>query len=398
MSRRSRRAGKRRADDLRYLETALALAAKGRGRCTPNPMVGAVIVKNGRIAGRGFHKKAGELHAEALALERAGNKARGATLYLNLEPCSHHGRTPPCADRIIEAGITRVVCSMEDPNPLVGGRGFSRLLDAGIDVETGLLEEKARRLNEVFSVNISHDRPFVVLKAAVTLDGSFGGDLAKDAGYITGEAARRKVHALRRDMDAVMIGSGTLLADDPELTVRKVRGVNPIRIILDGRLRTRPGARVVELSAGDGKTLIFHSADADETKIKNLRNAGVKLEMMPPGAPGAKIDPAKVLESAYKRGISTILLEGGRSVFASFLERGLVDKVCWFIAPLFSGACDKQAPGVFGADRSGPAAGGGRVRILDTRWHVFGDDVMMEGYTRARLEKKPERTPDDPAA
>jgi len=395
MSKRSRRAGKRRADDLRYLETALALAARGRGRCAPNPMGGAVIVNNDRIVGRGFHKKTGEPHAEALALERAGDRARGATLYLNLEPCSHHGRTPPCADRIIDAGITRVVCCMEDPNPLVGGRGFRKLVDAGIKVETGLLERKARRLNEVFSVNISLKRPFVVLKAAVTLDGSLGGDLAKDAGYITGEAARRKVHALRRDLDAVMIGSGTALADDPELTVRKVKGVNPVRIILDSRLRTSAEARVIKLGAVDGKTLVFHSEEACEQKAENLRKAGGKLESVSSCEDGKKIDLELALEAAYKQGIASILLEGGRKIFTSFFERGLVDKVCWFIAPVFSSAGDKQAAGFFEPAGVKAPSDGKRMKIMDARWHVFGDDVMMEGYTRARLEQKATLTRED---
>lgn len=383
MAGKSRRAEKKRKD-LRYLGTALKLAAKGKGRCAPNPMVGAVITRGDRIVGRGFHKKAGSPHAEFVALDRAGDRARGATLYLNLEPCSHYGRTPPCADKIIEAGIARVVCSMKDPNPLVCGKGFEKLESAGIEVETGLLEEDARRLNRVFIVNAAKGRPHVTIKMAKTLDGSLGGPLARGWDYITGEASRRRVHILRRDSDAVLVGIGTLLADDPKLTVRKVRGVNPVRIVLDSMLRTPLDSHFVTLGKVDGKSWIFHSVDADRNRITNLESAGVRLVRIEENSRESGLSPKKVLEAASGLGLRSLLVEGGGMIFSRFFSSGLVDRICCFIAPVFSG--DGRADPFAGQKPAAFNLNGERINFFNVRWIIFGDDAMMDAYTRERLE------------
>jgi len=277
---------------------------------------------------------------------------------------------------------------MQDPNPVVAGRGFRKLRKAGIVVETGLLEDKARRLNEKFIVNIALGRPLVILKAAVTLDGSLGGALAKGGQriYITGEKSARKVHSMRRDSDAVLVGSGTLLADNPELTARKVKGRNPLRIILDGRLCTPPDARVVELGASDGKTFIFHGEKVDPIKKKRLGEAGAELvEVKGPG-----MDPAVVLDVLRSMGIGSVLLEGGRGIFGSFIARGVVDRVSWFIAPKFAAASDP--PGFHVVPSEGDVAWKtgaiGRIGLVNVHWYNMGDDVMMDGYTREHLEEE----------
>ncbi|MBI2324905.1 MAG: bifunctional diaminohydroxyphosphoribosylaminopyrimidine deaminase/5-amino-6-(5-phosphoribosylamino)uracil reductase RibD, partial [Chloroflexi bacterium] len=217
------------------MRRALRQAARAAGRTAPNPMVGALVVKDGQVAGEGFHQRAGAPHGEAVAIARAGEKARGATLYLNLEPCAHQGRTPPCVDAVIASGISRVVAAMRDPDPRIDGRGFGALRGAGVEVESGVLEAEARRLNEGFISRVTRGRPFVLLKLATTLDGRVA---VAGRRYLSGKSALKEVHRIRDRVDAVMVGVGTVLADDPELTVREVRGRDPLRVVLDAEART----------------------------------------------------------------------------------------------------------------------------------------------------------------
>src|SRR5713101_7842228 len=247
------------ADDVRFMRRALRLAARATGRTSPNPMVGAVVVWNGEIVGEGFHKAAGEPHAEVNALRAAGDRARGATLYTTLEPCAHTGRTPPCVNAIRGAGIARVVSAMRDPDPRTDGKGFRALRAAEIDVAIGTLEDEATRLNEGFISRTTRGRPFVLVKLATTLDGRVA---VKGRRYLSGKAAQREVHKLRGRYDAVLVGSGTVLADDPALTVREVKGRDPLRVVIDTDARTPPAAKVVR-TKDPQRTVIFVARDAD---------------------------------------------------------------------------------------------------------------------------------------
>lgn len=314
------------------MKRALRLAAKAAGRTSPNPMVGAVVVKDGAVVGEGFHQRAGEAHGEVVALERAGGAARGATLYLNLEPCTHHGRTPPCAERVIASGVTRVVTAMRDPDPRVDGKGLRALRAAGIETETGVLETEARRLNEGFISRVERSRPFVTLKLATTVDGRVA---AGGRRYLSGKAALREVHRMRDRADAVMIGVGTVLADDPELTVREVRGRDPLRVVLDADARTPPAAKV--LRAGDPqRTIVFIARDADQRHAKRLRDAGVLVATLP-RAEERGLDPSAALRWLAEHGVNSVLSEGGPHVAASLLAAKLVDRLLLIVAPLAGG-------------------------------------------------------------
>jgi len=260
------------AVDRGFMERALALAARGRGMVSPNPMVGAVVVNGGAVVGEGWHRKAGGPHAEVFAFREAGERAKGATLYVTLEPCCHHGKTPPCTDLVIGSGIARVVTAMRDDNPLVCGKGCAQLAAAGIAVEVGLMEKEARRLNESFLTFIRTGRPFVTVKLASTLDG-FIADSAGKSAWITGPEARKLVHRWRAWSDAVLVGAGTVLADDPRLTVRDAEGSDPLRVVVDSHLRTPPGAKVV----GDGTVIIAATDEADEGKARALEDAGATV-------------------------------------------------------------------------------------------------------------------------
>src|SRR6185369_12601402 len=260
------------ADDY-YMRLALRLAERAAGRTSPNPMVGAVLVRGGKVIATGYHRKAGGPHAEIAALRRAGIKARGATLYLTLEPCSHYGRTPPCVDAVIAAGVKEVVAGMTDPNPLVAGKGFRRLRQAGIRVRSGVLEKESRALNEAFNNFITRRLPFVLLKLAATLDGKIA-TATGSSRWVTGGEARRFVHDLRNRFDAVMVGVGTVLADDPQLTCRIRGGRNPVRIILDPRLRIPLKARVLN---EPGKTIVVAGESASREKQKALEKHGAEV-------------------------------------------------------------------------------------------------------------------------
>ena len=263
------------SEDRRYLRIACRLALKAAGRTSPNPMVGAVLVRNGRVVGSGFHKAAGGDHAEIAALKRAGARAQGATLYINLEPCSHFGRTPPCSRALIRAGIKEVVAGMRDPNPRVSGSGFRQLRRAGIRVRVGILEQESRRLNEAFCKFITRQRPFVVLKLAATLDGKIAA-ASGDARWISDADSRNRVHRLRNRLDAVLVGAGTAVTDDPHLTCRIPSGRNPWRVVLDARLRLPLSARVLHLR-DRGKTIIVTSTRAPQNKIRAIQMLGAQV-------------------------------------------------------------------------------------------------------------------------
>ncbi len=277
------------ADDIRFMRRALRLAARAAGRTSPNPLVGAVIVKGDEIVGEGFHKAAGEPHAEVNALRAADGRARGATLYTTLEPCAHTGRTPPCVNAIREAGIARVVSALRDPDPRTDGKGFRALRAADIAVTPGVLENEAKRLNEGFISRVTRGRPFVLVKLATTVDGRVA---VKGRRYLSGKTAQKEVHRLRDRYDAVLVGSGTVLADDPQLTVREVKGRDPLRVVVDTDARTPPTAKVVR-AKDPQRTLIFVARDADMRRVSRLRDAGVLVTTLPRSDGG--LDLAAVL-------------------------------------------------------------------------------------------------------
>ena len=304
-----------------FMRRALELAEQGTGYTRPNPLVGAVIAKGGEVIAEGYHARYGGPHAEAVALERAGEAARGADLYVNLEPCSHWGKTPPCVDRIIAAGIRRVFIATRDPNPLVNGKGVEKLRAAGIEVVEGVLRKEAERLNEIFFYWIKMKRPFVALKLAMSLDGKIA-TRSGDSRWITGEGARRRVHELRRRHAAVLVGINTVLADDPELTVREVEGPQPLRIVLDSRGRVPLSARVL---AGEARTLVATTAAMPEERERALLERGVEVWRLP--AREGRVDLVALLARLAGEEIDSLLVEGGGEVAWSFLAQGLVQKL-----------------------------------------------------------------------
>lgn len=351
---------------------ALDLARAATGQTSPNPLVGAVIVKNGAVIGIGAHLKAGEPHAEVNALRMAGEKAAGATIYVTLEPCSHYGRTPPCADAVIAAGIRRVVVATLDPNPQVAGTGVDRLRAAGLEVTVGIGEEEARRMNEVFFHYITTKRPFVTIKTASTLDGKIA-SVTGHSRWITGEAARKQVHELRRAYDAILVGAGTVLADDPELTARhngELYGRQPVRVILDSRLRTPLTAKVVQDS--QAPTWIFTTAESTEEKRSMLADKGVELFVV-----DAPITVEKVLTVLGERGITSLLVEGGAEVNGSFLQAQAIQKVVSYLSLKLIGG--SAAPSPYGG--VGIATMDEAVVLKDIQIERAGEtDVRIIGY------------------
>lgn len=332
-------------NDEKLMEHALLLAAKARGKTSPNPLVGAVVVKDGEIVGEGYHQKVGTPHAEVHALHAAGEKARGATIYVTLEPCSHFGRTPPCADAIAAAGITRVVAAMEDPNPKVSGKGFAKLREAGIDVKVGVLENEARQLNEIFLHYITTGLPFVTLKTAATLDGKIATSTGKSK-WITGKAARTEVHALRAEHDAVLTGIGTILADNPELTVRYVENAKqPLRVVLDSQMQTPLNAKIVDASA---ETVIFSAASSSGDKKAKLIEKGIQVYNV--SDENGFLSVEEVLSCLGKSGVTSVLIEAGPRLVTSFLQSGKVNKWYHFIAPKLFGQDGQTFYNLMGID------------------------------------------------
>ncbi|WP_342669543.1 bifunctional diaminohydroxyphosphoribosylaminopyrimidine deaminase/5-amino-6-(5-phosphoribosylamino)uracil reductase RibD [Desulfovirgula thermocuniculi] len=361
--------------DRYFMQMALDLARRGLGRTSPNPMVGAVVVKEGRVVGRGYHARAGAPHAEVNALREAGEQARGATLYVNLEPCCHYGRTGPCTEAILAAGVKRVVAAMEDPNPLVSGRGLERLRRAGVEVTVGVMEEEARRLNEVFIKYITTRRPFVVLKAAMSLDGKIA-TRTGESRWITGPEARLAAHRLRDRYDAVLVGINTVLRDDPSLTTRLPggEGRDPVRVVVDSLARIPLHARLLTQKS-PAPTIVAVTERAPAEKLRRLEEAGAQVLVIPGGP---RVDLAALMEELGRREITSVLVEGGGEVHASFLEGRLADKVVWFIAPLIIGG--RKAPGPVGGE--GFAWLGEAVRLRDVSLARCGEDLCLEGYIR----------------
>jgi len=355
---------------------ALELAARARGRTSPNPLVGAVLINGDAVVGEGFHARAGEAHAEAIALAQAGDAARGADLYVNLEPCSHHGRTPPCADAIIQAGVARVFTAMRDPNPKVDGRGIARLQAAGVQVQVGLLAREAVRLNEIYCTNMTAGLPHVTLKIGMSLDGKTA-TRTGEARWITGEASRTRVHEMRDSVDAVLVGIGTILADDPDLTTR-LPGADcrhPDRVVIDSHLRIPSRAKVLS-HRNRGRTILIAGPHAAEPRVRELRALGAEVVVVDGGE--RRVDLRVVLERLFGLGIMSVLIEGGSEIAASSLEAGIVDKLVFFIAPLLIGG--REAPPVIGGRGVGPLEQAPRLR--DVRWEAVGEDIMVEGYLR----------------
>jgi len=366
-----------------HMRKALDLARAGVGLVSPNPAVGAVVVDAAaNEIGSGTHTYAGVKHAEVLALEQAGARARGGTLYLNLEPCSHQGRTGPCADAVIAAGIRRVVCSMQDPNPQVAGEGFAKLRAAGIQVDVGLFEAEAKKLNESFAKYIRTGKPFVTLKTAMTLDGKIAPpahiDTAEQKGaqrsqWITGEAARAHVQQLRHQHDAVLVGVGTVMSDDPLLTDRSglPRRRKLLRVILDSYLRMPPASRVIQTCADD--VLVFCSA-AEPAAKDALESRGIRVEQLPPGN-GGRPDFAGIVKRLGQMEITSLLLEGGALVNGTSLLSGEVDRIFLYFAPTILGEGAVSFTG-------GEALTAGAKGVTRLELHRFGADFAVEGYLR----------------
>lgn len=334
-------------------------------------MVGAVLVRGGKIVGTGFHRFAGADHAEIVALKRAGAAARGATLYINLEPCSHYGRTPPCADALIRAGVKEVVAGMKDPNPVVSGRGFRRLRRAGIRVRAGLLEEECRALNEAFVKFITRRMPFVTLKLAASLDGKVAA-AGGDARWISGAESRALVHRLRGQVDAVLVGAGTVVADDPQLTCRMRGGRNPWRIVLDGRLRVGPSARLFRQRDPE-KTIVVTGTKAPSGKVRALESRAARVWKLP--LRGGAISWPALLRKLAASGITSVMIEGGAAAAASALRARIVDKVIFFYAPKVLGGDGRVMIDGLGIGRVSQS-----LRIKRMIIRKSGDDLLVSGY------------------
>lgn len=362
------------AVDVQYMRQALHLAQGGVGYVSPNPLVGCVIVRDGEIVGRGYHQRYGGPHAEVFALQEAGPRARGAVLYVNLEPCSHTGKTPPCAAAIIQAGLSRVVTALRDPNPLVSGRGLAQLEAAGIGVTSGVCEAEARKLNETFLKYITTGCPFVTLKSAMTLDGKIATRTGASR-WITGEAARQYGHELRHAVDAMLVGVGTVLQDDPQLTTRLPdrQGMNPLRVIVDSSLRTPLTAQVCEV-APERRTLVATTTRAAATLCEQLRARGVQVVCLPT-AEDQRVDLGALLRHLGAQGIASLLVEGGATLSAALLRQRLVDKALFFIAPKIIGGDGLSAIGACGIDTMEQV-----ILLQDVTGQQVGSDFLLEAY------------------
>jgi diaminohydroxyphosphoribosylaminopyrimidine deaminase / 5-amino-6-(5-phosphoribosylamino)uracil reductase len=366
-----------RDQDEHFMRQALALAAQARGRTSPNPMVGSVVVKDDQIVGRGYHARAGAPHGEVVALEDAGPLAMGATLYVTLEPCCHYGkRTPPCTKAIISSGVRRVVAAMRDPNPLVCGKGLQELCQAGIEVTVATLEDEAAALNEVFTKYIITKRPFVLLKVAASLDGKIATSTGESR-WITNERSRQLVHELRDQVDAVMVGINTVLRDDPLLTTRLPQGggKDPIRIIVDSHLRLPPQAKVLTASA-TARTIIATTPKAPLEKRHQLEDVGAKVLVIETDGSGVAL--GSLMQQLGAMQVTSILLEGGGELHASALRAAVVDKVLYFLAPKLIGG--RSAPPAIGGE--GFAHLSEAVTLDRVQVKQLDEDILIEGYVR----------------
>ena len=368
------------------MKLALRLAVKGAGWVSPNPMVGAVVVKDGQIVGRGYHRAYGLPHAEVEAMNRAGDACRGADLYVTLEPCNHQGRTPPCTRAVLKAGISRVVIATRDPNPRVNGGGAEFLQSKGLQVETGLLAEEARRLNEAWFHWVETGLPFVIAKAACSLDGKIA-TAGGESQWLTGEAARAFGHQLRHRLDAILVGIGTALADDPQLTVRLPmrraenrkpktgdRAKDPIRVVLDSRLRLPLSARMLHLES-NAPTWVACTPAAPKAKRNELKALGAEVLIMPAGPTGlVALNP--LLAELGRRQVQSLLVEGGAETLGSFFDQRLVDKFYFFYAPKILGG--KTAPGMLAG--AGVKHLGNALLAKEMKVRKLGVDLLVEGY------------------
>jgi len=365
--------------DEKFMSEALALARSQMGKTSPDPMVGAVVVKHGRIISRGYHAEQSTPHAEAFAIKKAGLKAKGATLYLNLEPCCHYGYNPPCTNAIIKSGIKKVVAAMRDPNPMVSGKGFKELEEAGVKVSVGLLQKEAKLLNEAFMKFITTKIPFVILKSAMSLDGKIA-TAAKESKYITNRLSRQYVHLLRVYVDAVMTSVNTVKIDDPKFTVRdigseKIAKRNPKKIILDTKAEIPLNSYV--LRHEPQKTIVVVGSRAPRNRVDRIRKAGAVVITM--AAKDGTIDLKKLMVELGEDKITSIMIEGGGGLAASALKAGIVDKVCFFIAPKIIGGKAAVTP----VEGTGIKKLSSAINLKNVNMKKFGSDILVEGYLNA---------------
>ncbi|MCY6370155.1 bifunctional diaminohydroxyphosphoribosylaminopyrimidine deaminase/5-amino-6-(5-phosphoribosylamino)uracil reductase RibD [Clostridium ganghwense] len=362
--------------DQEYMKRAIELAKRGEGYTKPNPLVGAVIVKDNKIIGEGYHEFYGGPHAEVNAFRNAVEDVNGAKMYVTLEPCSHYGKTPPCALAIVKNGIKEVVIGMKDPNPLVAGRGISILEEAGIKVTCGVLEDEVKELNDIFIKYITTKLPFGIMKTAMTLDGKIAA-YTGDSKWITNELSRKYVHQIRNRVSAIMVGIGTVLADDPKLTTRleEKEGADPIRVIVDSSGRISLEAKVLNLNS-EAKTIVVVTERASKEKIKEIEKKGAEVIITP--TKNGRVDLKHLMKELGERDIDSVLLEGGSTLNYSALDEGIVDKVISFIAPKIVG----------GEKAKTPVGGNGREYMRDAitfgnmKVSRFGEDVMIEAYIK----------------
>ena len=345
----------------------MKLAEKGKGYVSPNPLVGCVIVKRGRVVGRGWHKKCGEAHAEVCALKEAGKKAKDGIMYVNLEPCSHWGRTPPCTERIVEEHVREIIIGMKDPNPIING--YQELKFRGLKTKIGILGNECKKLNETYMKYIKTKRPFVLVKAAMSLDGKIATKTG-DSRYITGREARKLVHNLRAELDAIMVGINTLLKDNPELTVRLTKGRNPIKIIVDSKLKISLNAKIVKNEPS--KLIVVTTKKANKKKIKQLHQKGAKVLII--NQKRGKIDLKNLMKELGKLEITSIMIEGGAELNAEAIRSGIVDKILFFISPrmIGKGLAAIGDLGIKKVDRS--------INLKNINYRKVGREMLIEGY------------------
>ena len=360
-----------------YMALALELARQGMGHTAPNPMVGCVVVKDGRIVAQGFHEKYGGYHAERNALTRCEEDLTGADLYVTLEPCCHHGKTPPCTDIIIERGIGRVFVGAVDPNPKVGGKGIQILRDHGIEVETGILEKECLALNEIFFHYITDKIPYIAMKYAMTMDGKIA-TYTGDSRWVTGEEARRHGHQLRKQYSSIMVGIGTVLIDNPMLNCRIEEGVDPVRVICDSHLRIPLESQIVQ-TAKEIPTIVAYAV-GDEEKEKRLREAGVDLIC----SGNDVVDFSGLARELGRRGIDSILVEGGGTFHGTVLKSGLVQRIYCYMAPKLIGGKEAKSP----VEGSGFSLMREALEVHDTEILKIGSDICITGLVRQEAEKE----------
>ncbi|MBE6049258.1 MAG: bifunctional diaminohydroxyphosphoribosylaminopyrimidine deaminase/5-amino-6-(5-phosphoribosylamino)uracil reductase RibD [Clostridium sp.] len=360
--------------DEKWMQRALDLAIKGEGTVNPNPLVGAVIVKNEKVIGEGYHKKFGEVHAEVNAFNSAKEDVTGATMYVTLEPCSHYGKNPPCADLVVKKNIKRVVIGILDPNPLVAGRGVKKLRDAGIEVTVGVLEKECKKINEIFLKYITTRKPFVLMKTAMSIDGKIA-TFSGESKWISNEKSRLEVQKLRNKYAAIMVGINTVIKDDPKLTCRIENGVNPIRIVVDSELRIPMESNIVN-TAREVKTIIATTSKCNRVKRDELENKGVEVVIITEIE--GKVNLKELIKLLGTKEIDSVLLEGGGTLNFSALKEGIVDKVQTFIAPKLIGGENAKTPiEGKGIDKLKEA-----YELKDLSVRVIEGDIIIEGYVK----------------